>query len=307
MFTRGIRGGDWESYRGALSDMLPYIALYDHGNYLKSLSVHIADLNQLPLEVEAGFHSGDFAVLKTKKKFSQVELDHAQETQISEQTYSMFSKASSTLCHKEETGSRRSRDLHDEDAILQLMETYNLGSTERCCTVLSNVATKDIATTKISEALLTAKQRGAELVQNFARQRLVQNPENGKFLVNYHATLHKNNALTLGDLYKEMPTQASNTKQVMDTDRDFLRILIAACKGGRKIDLKKILKHELCKVRVSLATAYGELRTAEKASLVKEILMGIECQSKLSFAKNDSILMIDGMAFVLSLGRPQLA
>lgn len=48
MFTRGIRGGDWKCYSGALSDMLPYMALYDHGNYLKSLSVYIADMNQLP-------------------------------------------------------------------------------------------------------------------------------------------------------------------------------------------------------------------------------------------------------------------
>lgn len=79
MFIRGIRGGDWESYRGALSDMLPYIALYDHGNYLKSLSVYIADMHQLPAEVEAGFRSGDFTVLRTKKKFCQVDPDHAQE------------------------------------------------------------------------------------------------------------------------------------------------------------------------------------------------------------------------------------
>lgn len=136
--------------------MLPYIALYDHGNYLKSLSVYIADMNQLPAEVEAGFHLGDFAVLRSNKKFSQVDPDHAQEwvvgtcksatggilgitqdvrtlqrwalslhlrSQISEQTYTMFTKSSHSTGHKEETSARRQRDLRDEESILQLMET----------------------------------------------------------------------------------------------------------------------------------------------------------------------------------------
>lgn len=94
----------------------------------------------------------------------------------------------------------------------------------------------------------------------------------------------------------------------MNTDRDFLRVLIAAYDGGRNIDLKKILKHELCKVPISLASVNGELRTAEKASLVKEIVKGIDCPKHLPVnPKSDSILIIDGMAFVLSLGRPHQA
>lgn len=340
MFTRGIRGGDWESYLGALSDMLPYIALYDHGNYLKSLSVYIADMNQLPPEVEAGFRSGDFAVLRSKKKFCQVDPDHAQEwvvgtckdasggilgitkdvrtlqrwalslhwrSNISEQTYNLFKKAPSETCHKEETRGRRARDAHDENSILQVMETYNLATVNES-NVLNNVATKDVATAKISDALLTAKQRGIELVQDFVRQRLVKSPESGQITVSYHATLHKNNTLTFANLYTEKASQEANKKQVLKTDRDFLRLLICAYDGGRKIDLKKILKHELCKVPISLASLDGELRTAEKASLVKEIVKGVECPKHLpGNDKSDAILIIDGMAFVLSLGRPNQA
>ncbi|CAG9825834.1 unnamed protein product [Phaedon cochleariae] len=340
MFTRGIRAGDWGSYRGFLSDMLPYIALYDHGNNLKSLSVYIADMNQLPPKVEAGFRSGDFAVLRTKQKFCQVDPDHAQEwvvgtckdasggilgitqdvrtlqrwalslhwrSKISEQTYNLFKKPPSETCHKEETRGRRARDAHDENSILQVMETYNLATVNKS-NVLHNVATKDVATAEISDALLTAKQRGIVLVQDFVCQRLVKSPESCKVTVSYHATIHKNNTLTFANLYTRKTSQDAHKKQVFQTDRDFFRLLISAFDGGRKIDLKKILKHELCQVPISLATLDGELRTAEKVSLVEEIVKGVECLKHLpENDKSDAILIIDGMAFVLSLGRPNQA
>ena len=113
----------------------------------------------------------------------------------------MLTKAPSASCPREETPARRARDLRDETAILQVMEAYNLGAENLSCTVISNVATKDIATPNISDALLSAKQRGVELVQEFVRQRLIKGQETGKFLVSYHAPIHKNRALTLADLF----------------------------------------------------------------------------------------------------------
>lgn len=174
---------------------------------------------------------------------------------------------------------------------------------------MSNVATKDVATQNISVALLTAKQHGVELVEDFVRQRLIKSLETGTFTVSYHATLRKNKALTLANLYKEKISLESNRKLVVKTDKDFLCVLIAAYEGGRNINLKNILKHELCKVPISLASVDGELRTAEKASLQKEILKGIECPKHLPVVKkkSDSILIIDGLAFILSLGRPHQA
>ena len=66
MFTKSIRDGIWLSYRAALTEMLPYMARYDHGNYFKSMSIYIADMNQLPEEVEKLFNMGDFVVQRSK-------------------------------------------------------------------------------------------------------------------------------------------------------------------------------------------------------------------------------------------------
>ncbi|KAK3926298.1 Variant surface glycoprotein ILTAT 1.24 [Frankliniella fusca] len=59
-FTRSMRDGKWDLYLSSLSQMLPYLARYDHHNYLKSLSVYIAEMHALPSEVEAAFRQGDF-------------------------------------------------------------------------------------------------------------------------------------------------------------------------------------------------------------------------------------------------------
>ncbi|CAG9769951.1 unnamed protein product [Ceutorhynchus assimilis] len=55
MFTSGIRDEKWNTYRAALTEMLPFIARYNHGNYSRSLTVYICDMNQLPSEVEGEF------------------------------------------------------------------------------------------------------------------------------------------------------------------------------------------------------------------------------------------------------------
>lgn len=55
MFTRSLRAGDWETYLNSLNEMLPYIAWYDHINYLKSLTIYIADMKKLLPPVEDVF------------------------------------------------------------------------------------------------------------------------------------------------------------------------------------------------------------------------------------------------------------
>jgi len=79
MFTRGIRNGDWESYFGALTEMLPYIAWCDNSNYLKLLTLYLSDMRMLSPKIEADFRLGDFSVSRSGRKFANVEPDHAQE------------------------------------------------------------------------------------------------------------------------------------------------------------------------------------------------------------------------------------
>ena len=337
MLTRGIRSGDWDCYLSALPEILPYTALYDHANYLKSLTVYNTSMHQLPLEIEAQFRSGEFGVLMSdQNKFAQVDPDHAQEwivgtckdvsggivgitedvrtlqrwalslhwrSEIAAQTFKTYGINANT-CFKEESSARRSRDAADEDAILQIMETFEVLSSD-VSDVVCNIATKDNGTVKITEALLCAKKRGDDLVRQFVSQRLVKDSVTGKATISYHATVPKNNALTLEDLHKEKP--AADPTELKKAGRDFLHTLVVAYDAGRKIDLSSILKHELCQVPVSLALMSGILRSAEKASLVKEVVKDIVCPSTLTIDKPNSILIIDGMAFVNSLGRPATA
>lgn len=182
MFTKGIPDCQWKIYCVALKEMLPYIARYDHGNYFRCLTIYIADMNQLPKEVEEGFLSGDLAVLHSPRKFSHVDPDHAQEwvvgmskgaaglvgitqnvsalqrwalsfhwrSEITLKTYNVYgldSKLSS--CHREETTSGRKRDNDDEDAILKSMKSFLLLDTNSMNHSLCNIATKDQATKEI--------------------------------------------------------------------------------------------------------------------------------------------------------------
>jgi hypothetical protein len=50
-------------------------------------------------------------------------------------------------------------------------------------------------------------------------------------------------------------------------DRDFYQKLITAYHAGRIVDLDEVLKHELMKVPISIASTNGALRTGTKAIL----------------------------------------
>ena len=83
-FTRSIRDGIWNLYKYCLAQMLPYIARYDHHNYLKSKSVYIAEMHALLPEIETAFTNGEFVVKAAPGEFNQVDPDHAQEWLVGE-------------------------------------------------------------------------------------------------------------------------------------------------------------------------------------------------------------------------------
>ncbi|CAG9818890.1 unnamed protein product [Phaedon cochleariae] len=96
---------------------------------------------------------------------------------------------------------------------------------------------------------------------------------------------------------------AAGCTEMKKDGRDFLHTLVVAFDAGREVDLNSILRHELCNVPISLALMNGDLRPAEKASIVKEITKNIDCPSSIAINKNSACLIIDGMAFVQALVR----
>ncbi|CAH1154985.1 unnamed protein product [Phaedon cochleariae] len=336
MFTRGIRDGKWMTYRAALTKMLPFIARYDHGNYFRSLTAYICDMNQLPAEVEEEFLNGDFAVLRSPQKFSQVDPDHAQEWvvgiskgagglvgitqdastvqrwalsfhwrgEITQKTYAMYGQGLSKTGWEEKLG-RRKRDNSDENALLKVMQSFHLMDPTAPSSSVCNVATKDRATKEIQTSLLEAKKRGSDLVINFVNQRLIVQESSEKPVESFYAKIPKNSALTLSDLFKVKDTK--DRKKVVEADRDVLRRLIVAFEAGRQIDLPSILKHELLSVPLSIAEMDGTLRSSEKASMIKLVAEGVECPNSINIDRNTSQLIIDGQALVNSIGKPATA
>ncbi len=68
-FLRAQREANYPLYIKSLSRMLPYIFATDHYNYARWLSVHLADLKQLPTkcpDVHEEFVNGKFVTQKTK-------------------------------------------------------------------------------------------------------------------------------------------------------------------------------------------------------------------------------------------------
>ena len=80
-----------------------------------------------------------------------------------------------------------------------------------------------------------------------------------------------------------------------------------AQQAGRKVDLNQILQHELLPVPIALAEMNGDLRTATKALLAEAVTENIKCLTDLPAGdlKDGATLMIDGMALLAAIGKPQ--
>jgi len=89
-------------------------------------------------------------------------------------------------------------------------------------------------------------------------------------------------------------------------DRTILQRLITAYEAGRKVHRQDILQHELPSPPLSLANPDGTLQTGKKAELCKYLAENIEHPSHLD-PDQDSHLIIDGQALVMSIGNPSKA
>ena len=92
---------------------------------------------------------------------------------------------------------------------------------------------------------------------------------------------------------------------MIQADRSILQRLVMAYQAGREVNLKSILQHELLPVPLSLAEMNSELRTGDKSSLMNLITTDIDCPSSIEHQKETSLLIIDGQALVVTLGRPE--
>ena len=131
---------------------------------------------------------------------------------------------------------------------------------------LTSLAANDVATDDIQHDMLTAQQRGQQMVlENI-----------GKWLVRkemlFFYPIKKNKSKTFATLYASS-ISIQNEKKVIKADRKLLQRLLTVSLVGRNIDMHDILKHELSNVPLSLAKVNGTLNSTTKSDLVN-ILMG---------------------------------
>ena len=82
MFIRSIRETNFELYRGALSELVPYFFALDHTNYARWLLVHLRDKAMIKyrhLSIAKEFKNSLFVVHKSEKRFSAIAIDQAHE------------------------------------------------------------------------------------------------------------------------------------------------------------------------------------------------------------------------------------
>ena len=338
LFVRAQREGIWKLHLHAFQMMLPFFHRYDHTNYARWGPVYLAQMRQLPVEIQTEFLKGNWVVKGSCRRFNQVDPDQSQEwlngigkrsggivgitrtpAALCRWTLSYNLRAHiSTLTRKmynvddeddptynESNPSRNRRDNVDETKVMECLRQANVLNVNLQTEVpkrLQNLVTKDVATPEIEQSLLKANSLGQEKLIEFVTERLVTPTKEDKPKKKLRDTLPRNKAATFSSLYEAKGRQ-NEKSTVVKADRDVLQRIVTAYDAGRKVDLPNILSHELMAVPLAIADTNGKLRTGNKAGLM-ELLSSGNQHSQIMPVPGKSTLVIDGQALVMAIGRP---
>lgn len=337
MFTRAQRDGLWELHLHSFTCMLPFFLRYDHYNYGRWGPVYVADMRNLPDTVQTEFEQGNFVVKRSDRKFNQVDPDQAQEwlngtgkrcggivgitntssalnrwalsynlrSHIAADTHEMFHiYPKDIVSHNEAKPARQHQDNADENALFLTFRRFQVFTANIQPNVLQNIATKDLASEKIQESLLGARELGQKQLDDFVKHRLLGTP-GLPGTQSIYDPIKKNKASTFENLYNvEQQSMKNNKRIVMKADKNVLQRLVTSYAAGRAVDLDNILKHELVPVPVALAEMNGSLKTGNKSMLADILTSDIECPATIDLDGRSACLVIDGQARVVSIGKP---
>ena len=79
---RSFREGDFNLYREALSELVPYFFANNNVNYARWIPIHLRDmmsLEQQHPDVAREFHKGNFVIHKSRREYSALAIDQAHE------------------------------------------------------------------------------------------------------------------------------------------------------------------------------------------------------------------------------------
>lgn len=187
--------------------------------------------------------------------------------------------------------------------MLTVLQRFGLFATNLPRT-LQNIANNDLATQDIEDDLL-APQKGPDQLDVFVRERLMPSTERS---VSFRDKLTQNKYFTFSSLFevKQSDTKTGKAKTVK-ADRNILHRLITAYEAGRTVNLDNVMMHKLFVVPLSLAEVHGQLCSGSKAIFAKVLTADIPCPSDLKATdlQCEPVLVIDGQALIISIGKPQ--
>jgi hypothetical protein len=313
-------------------EMLPLMAVYDHVNYTRWGTVYLLDMQQLSETaptVYSEFMDGNFVVKHTPQKFNNVSTDQALEfvnrmckvsggligitrtesamnrwlltcserTRLADEARALAGMVTQvSAMHKEGSSTRSKRDENDIQKLTNQLVAFNPFGREQ--EDLICISTNDVAPDAVKNDLLTAKERGKSLVEDFISTRLGPNPSVGFF-----DPLKKNKSKTFEAISSE-PTKLSSAPKVLKADRKIYHRLLSAASSGREINLPSILKHELSPVPSSLASLDGQLHTTDKASLA-HIIGDQFAKAEILPTTDKTCTLLDAMGIVQALQKPK--
>jgi hypothetical protein len=161
---------------------------------------------------------------------------------------------------------------------------------------LVSITKGDVASDNVKNDLLKAEETGKKVIYDFVNDRLINKS------TKFHDRIKRKNLNTFETLYSGYVSVDKKKTVSIKADRDLFRQVIVALKGGREVDVDRLLEHELSSVPVSLATFDEKLRfPATKAALSKILEQGM-AQNHAPVNNNPTCTILDGMAIVQSLG-----
>lgn len=250
---------------------------------------------------------GIIGITKTPSALFRWTLSYSLRTHIAAQTREMYHLGIyHEMAHNESNASRRLQDHADEKNVMELLQKSAVFSDSQLGPFpekLQNIVTKDIATAEIQDSLLNACSLGQEKLITFVKQRLMQ-PKIGEQHKKLRDPLPKNKPDTFATLHRASKKGPERLVTKAKAERNILQRIITAYDTGREVNLVQILRHELMDVPTAVADSNGYLRSGNK-SILSQLLCGdVECPAVMYPTDVPSTLVIDGQAFVMTLGQP---
>ena len=332
VFVRAIREADFLLYTDALSKIVPWFFALDHTHYSRWVSIHLRDmvsLKELNPDVHAEFMKGNFVVKKSRRAFSAIAIDQADEQNnasvkgdggavgLTENPAAlrrwMVSGPEMARLIQEFDGSTEKRQYtdvrhHEQKRHVQMTFAQDVRSLSRVMEEMGNPFTesssdllvlnsRDVMDTAVADTVRQVEKLGLEQYETYVEERLVNQT------VPITDPIKRNKL----HLFSRPPVREKSRKQLQMSSLKndcslFSRLYIAS--QIRHGDLDEFFQHENQACPPSLSQM-GGLRTGTKSDLMPCLENLVPVKDDLSTPRVE-VSILDGAA-IINMLRPGTA